>query len=111
MQFSPDSNTVLTASEDKTARLWDAASARQLQVLRGHENEVWDVQFSPDGKTMATASDDKTARLWLCWVCRPVDEIAAELTDTIARELSEEEQRRFGLKDIRSFSRSSLFSR
>ena len=63
-QFSPDGKTVVTASKDKTARLWDAASGRELQVLRGHEDAVNSAQFSPDGKTVVTASGDKTARLW-----------------------------------------------
>ena len=53
---------------------------------------------------------DNTVRLWL-WVCRPVDEIAVELTKTIGRGLSEEEQRRFGLKDTKHFSLFSLFFR
>ncbi|WP_139176920.1 hypothetical protein [Nitrosospira multiformis] len=66
---------------------------------------------SPDGKTVVTTSNDRTARMWQCVVCWPVDEVAAELTKTIGRELSEEEQRWFGLKDIKSFSLSSLFSR
>ena len=63
-QFSPDGKTVVTASGDKTARLWDAASGQELQVLRGHEDSVNSAQFSPDGKTVVTASEDKTARLW-----------------------------------------------
>ena len=68
------------------------------------------VQFSPDGKTVVTASGE-AARLWRCEVCRPVNEIAAELTNAIGRPLSDEEERRFGLKNTNSFSLSSLFSR
>lgn len=119
MQFSPDGKTVVTASfsffpstsKDTTVRLWDAASGRELQVLRGHDDSVNSVQFSPDGKIVVTASDDNTARFWLCSVCRPVDEIAAELTKAVGRGLTEEEQRRFSLNETEPFSLSSLFSR
>ena len=38
--FSADGARVLTASDDKTARLWEAASGKELAVLRGHEGGV-----------------------------------------------------------------------
>ena len=63
-QFSADGKTVLTASWDNTARLWDVASGQELRALRGHEDQVLRAQFSADGRTVLTASWDKTARLW-----------------------------------------------
>src|SRR5262249_23068791 len=63
-QFSRDGRTALTCSWDKTARLWDVASGRELRTLRGHEDGVVSAQFSPDGTLALTASDDRTARLW-----------------------------------------------
>ena len=61
--FSPDGRTVVTASSGNTARLWDAASGKELQRLT-HEDAVYAASFSPDGRTVVTASDDRTARLW-----------------------------------------------
>ncbi len=61
--FSPDGRTIVTASDDKSARLWDAASGQELQRLT-HGAQVWSASFSPDGRTVVTASLDKTARLW-----------------------------------------------
>jgi WD40 repeat protein len=62
--FSPDGSRVVTASSDKTARIWDAASAKEIAVLRGHDSWVWSAAFSPDGSRIVTASSDKTARIW-----------------------------------------------
>lgn len=61
--FSPDGNQILTASRDKTARLWDR-QGNLLTVFRGHENWVQSAEFSPDGRQILTTSGDKTARLW-----------------------------------------------
>ena len=62
--FSPDGARIVTASRDKTARIWDAATGKQIAVLRGHENPVLSAAFSPDGARIVTASGDKTARIW-----------------------------------------------
>jgi WD40 repeat protein len=44
--FSPDGTRVLTASEDKPARLWEAASGRLLTTLQGHLERVVTAVFS-----------------------------------------------------------------
>jgi dipeptidyl aminopeptidase/acylaminoacyl peptidase len=62
--FSPDGSRIVTASYDSTARIWDAASAKEIAVLRGHENAVTSAAFSPDGSRIVTASWDRTARIW-----------------------------------------------
>jgi hypothetical protein len=38
--FSPDGSRIVTASADLTARIWDAASAKEIAVLRGHDSPV-----------------------------------------------------------------------
>jgi len=62
--YSTDGRMILTASADKTARLWDSTTGKELRALRGHAGEVLSAQFSSDGKTVLTASRDRTARLW-----------------------------------------------
>ena len=63
-QFSPDGQRVVTASRDKTARLWDAATGNPIGEPMNHEDLVRSAQFSPDGQRVVTASEDQTARLW-----------------------------------------------
>jgi WD40 repeat protein len=62
--FSPDGSRIVTASNDETARVWDAATGKAIATLRGHEDWVISAAFSPDGSRIVTASEDKTARVW-----------------------------------------------
>lgn len=61
---SPDSNYVATASRDKSVKLWEVNSGREVRSFLGHELSVTAVAFSSDGKLLATGSNDKTVRLW-----------------------------------------------
>jgi WD40 repeat protein len=63
-QFSPDGSHILTASWDKTARIWDAQTEAPLAMLSGHRDAVNSAAYSPDGTHIVTASQDKTARVW-----------------------------------------------
>ncbi len=62
--YSPDGTRIVTASFDKTARIWDARTGVQLAVLSGHGERVNSAAYSPDGTHIVTASADKTARIW-----------------------------------------------
>ncbi|MDZ8090213.1 MAG: WD40 repeat domain-containing protein, partial [Nostoc sp. DedQUE12b] len=62
--FSPDGKTIASASGDKTVKLWNAATGKEIITLNGHSDYVFSVAFSPDGKTIASASADNTVKLW-----------------------------------------------
>jgi WD40 repeat protein/HAMP domain-containing protein len=60
---SPNGKLIATASEDKTAKIWDW-QGNLITSLIGHQDVVRAVAFSPDNKIVATASYDKTVKLW-----------------------------------------------
>ncbi|MCA9299307.1 MAG: PD40 domain-containing protein, partial [Phycisphaerales bacterium] len=62
-RFSPDGSRIVSTSEDRTARLWDAASGDPLIELRGHDDFVSSACFSPDGRRLLTSSWDATIRV------------------------------------------------
>lgn len=62
--FSSDGQSVVTASDDGTARLWNAATGRPLAVLDGHDAPVWHAQFWREGALVLTASLDGQILVW-----------------------------------------------
>ncbi len=61
--ISPDGQTLVSASSDKTIKLWNLDGSLRT-TINAHDAEVYAVVFSPDGQTIATASRDKTVKLW-----------------------------------------------
>ncbi len=74
VQFSPDGEKVVTASFDRTARVWDARTGQPLIPAMEHAKSIGGVEFSPDGRRIVTASDDSTARIWDAQTGRPLTE-------------------------------------
>ncbi|MGE3931229.1 MAG: hypothetical protein AB7G05_13790 [Hyphomonadaceae bacterium] len=62
--FSPDGGSIVSASNDRTARVWDAATGGERLILRGHDDSVLAARFSGDGTRIATASGDGAIRIW-----------------------------------------------
>ena len=62
--FSPDGNRIVSGSDDKSVRVWDAKTSEQLNELQGHTEGVLSVGFSPDGNRIVSGSRDKSVRAW-----------------------------------------------
>ncbi|MEB3292461.1 MAG: TIR domain-containing protein, partial [Synechococcales bacterium] len=61
--FSPDNQTIATASADSTIKLWNREGLLQT-TLEDHDQPVYQVQFSPDGQRFASASADQLIKIW-----------------------------------------------
>ena len=57
--FSPGGTRIVTGSADKTAKVWDARTARALMELKGHTSPVYSVAFSPDGTRIVTGGGER----------------------------------------------------
>jgi WD40 repeat protein len=61
--FSPDGQLIVSASGDKTVKLW-SLNGKLLRTFIGHKSLVWEAVFSDDGKIIVSGSMDGTLKLW-----------------------------------------------
>jgi WD40 repeat protein len=69
LTFSADGTRLVSASRDRTVRIWDATplageTGQELLTLTGHSGPVCSVAFSPDGQWLASAGRDGTVLVW-----------------------------------------------
>ena len=83
--FSSDSTMIVTASDDKTASVWDAVTGENITVLKGHNDGIREAAFSPDGQSILTASGE-TARIYSRETFAPFVELEQLIKQRVARE-------------------------
>jgi len=62
--ISSDGMFALSASWDKTMRLWDLNTGMTVRTFQGHAKDVNSVAFSSDNRQIVSGSRDKTIKLW-----------------------------------------------
>jgi WD40 repeat protein len=62
--YQPDGTRLATAGNDRTVRIWDAATGQHLHTLTGHTDWVQSAAYHPDGTRLATGANDGTVRIW-----------------------------------------------
>ena len=62
-EFNPNGTQIVTASDDNTAKVWNAQTGVLMHTLQ-HAGWVYHAEFNPNGTQIVTASWDTTAKLW-----------------------------------------------
>ncbi|QHG17634.1 hypothetical protein A6V25_12855 [Nostoc sp. ATCC 53789] len=61
---TPNGQQVISASDDKTLKVWNLATGEEQFTLNGHSHSVNAVAVTPNGQQVISASDDKTLKVW-----------------------------------------------
>ena len=64
VSFSPDGGRVVSGSNDRNVRVWDARTLEVGDPLIGHLDLVVDAVFTPDNLRVLSGSTDGTIRTW-----------------------------------------------
>ncbi|QRV96723.1 WD40 repeat-like protein [Ceratobasidium sp. AG-Ba] len=82
--YSPDGRRIVSGSNDKTVRIWDADTGALIgEPLRGHSSSVWSVAYSPDGRRIVSGSNDKAVRIWDADTSAPIGEPLEGHSDSV----------------------------
>ncbi|WP_414565270.1 MULTISPECIES: WD40 repeat domain-containing protein [unclassified Anabaena] len=62
--LTANGQTLVSASADKTIKVWNVNPGKIISTLEGHTDTVREIAISSDGQTLVSGSGDKTIKVW-----------------------------------------------
>lgn len=62
--FMPDGKSFISGSVDKTIKIWDFDTGKEICVIKGHKSEINSISVSADGRQIVSGSNDHLVKLW-----------------------------------------------
>ena len=61
---TPNNKKLLSASTDRSIRIWDFTNGKLLSTMRDHADAVFSISLTPDGKYLTSSSADRSVKVW-----------------------------------------------
>ena len=102
VNFRPDGQFLVSASRDHSVFIRNVSTLEKVEVLTGHQAEVFLAAYSPDGRFVISSGDDRRVIIWEPQVARPdknssLDTLLKMAKPRLQRFLNCEELKRFQL--------------
>ncbi|NTW37409.1 MAG: hypothetical protein HGB17_15070, partial [Syntrophobacteraceae bacterium] len=62
--MTPDGRHAVSASRDKTLKVWDIMTAECLNTFKGHTGKINCLALTPNDEMIVSGSEDKTIKVW-----------------------------------------------
>src|SRR5205814_255892 len=62
--FSPDGKSLAAAGADRTVRVWEPDTGKEVLTLRGHLGGVHSLAYTGDGRRLISVARDRVLRVW-----------------------------------------------
>jgi WD40 repeat protein len=64
VEWSADQRFILSASHDRTVRIWEVATGQCVRVLAGHTHAVVNAAWCPDQRHVVSCDERACLRVW-----------------------------------------------
>ncbi|MEQ9549824.1 MAG: WD40 repeat domain-containing protein [Coleofasciculus sp. G3-WIS-01] len=64
LEIVPDTNWLISGSDDRTLKIWDFQTGKELKIFTGHTAAIRSVAATSDGRLIISGSKDTTLKVW-----------------------------------------------